>query len=108
MHVHHPWYESLKNLEILKENGANLEKIAIDHVDVEKIDIKCFIEQGYLSNILIATDVYMKTHLHKYGGRGYDYILTNIVHMMLDEGIEKEDIDIILRKSPKKFLEINE
>ena len=54
---------------------------------------------GYPAGIE-ATDL-----LKKYGGWGYEHILTNIVPMMLDEGITREQIDIILRENPKRFLD---
>lgn len=75
--------------------------------DIERVRaIKNLIEEGYLSSILITCDVCLKTLLHKYGGWGYDHILTNIVPMMRDEGITDEQIDILLRENPRRFLNI--
>lgn len=74
--------------------------------DIERVrSIKNLINSGYLSNILISCDVCLKILLHRYGGWGYDHILNNIVPMMLEEGITKEEIRILLEKNPKSFLE---
>ena len=148
----YPWAKrGLQILDILSENGAVLEKVSINHVDVE-IDLdyckkiadrgaffefddfgkeyfidkrnrgfaggifardiervralKLLIDGGYLSNILISCDVCLKTLLHRYGGWGYDHILTNIVPMMQDEGVTEKQVEILLRENPKRFLDI--
>ncbi len=73
--------------------------------DIERVRvIKTLIEAGYLSNILLACDVCLKNLLRTYGGWGYDHVLTNIVPMMLDEGISQAQIDTMLRDNPKRFL----
>jgi phosphotriesterase-related protein len=73
--------------------------------DIERVKaIKRFIDKGYVKNILISCDVCLKTLLHRYGGWGYDHILSNILTMMSGESIGKEDIDIIIRENPKRFL----
>jgi len=75
--------------------------------DIERVKaVKDLVDSGYLSNILISCDVCLKTLLHKYGGWGYDHILNNIVPMMREEGITEEQIDILLKENPKRFLEI--
>lgn len=153
LHVHtYPWgKQGLLALEILRQYGACLSKVAIDHVDVE-IDldycielaktgafiefdnfgkeyfidrrfrgfaggifardiervraIKQLIDAGYLEHILISNDVCLKTLLHTYGGWGYDHLLNNIVPMMLDEGISIDQIDVLLRDNPRRFLDV--
>ena len=69
--------------------------------------MKELIDSGYLSNIFIANDVCLKTLLHRYGGWGYDHVLTHVVPMMIDEGITEEQINVILRENPKRFLDID-
>ena len=148
----YPWgRRGLEALDILSNNGADLDKVYISHVDIE-IDIDydksilekgayvgfdCFgkeffinqkdrdfaggvfardiervkaikelIDSGYLSKILIACDICLKNLLHTFGGWGYDHILNNIIPMMKEVGITKEQIDTILITNPKKFLEI--
>ncbi len=76
--------------------------------DIERVKaLKKLIDSGYLSNILITCDVCLKTLLHAYGGWGYDHILTYILPMMKDEGITDDQIDIIIKENPKRFLNID-
>jgi phosphotriesterase-related protein len=149
----YPWGQTgLEALDILSENGVDLKKVCINHVDVvldteyckkigdtgayfefddfgkeyyidreyrgfaggvfardiERVQaLRVLIDSGYLSNIFITGDVCLKTLLHEYGGWGYDHILTHVVPMMLEEGITREQIDVILRENPKKFLDIS-
>ena len=140
----------LEILRILEENGTDLVKVCICHVDVQ-IDIKyckklCnqgvfiefdnfdkeflmdrekggfaggdfakdkervkaiveLIDSGFISNILLSNDICLKTLLHNYGGRGYDHLLTNIVPMLKNEGLNEDDIHELIIGNPKKFLE---
>lgn len=76
--------------------------------DIERVRaIKRFIEDGFVNNILASCDVCLKTLLHRYGGWGYDHVLTNIVPMMSEEDIEQKDINIIIRDNPKRFLGVS-
>ena len=73
--------------------------------DTQRVKLlKKMIDDGYLSQILLSCDVCLKTLLHKYGGWGYDHLLTNVVPMMEDEGIVPEQIKKMLIKNPKDWL----
>jgi phosphotriesterase-related protein len=75
--------------------------------DIERVKaLKKLIDDGFLSNILVSCDVCLKTLLHRYGGWGYDHILTHIVPMMLDEGISQQQVDTILKENPRVFLDM--
>jgi phosphotriesterase-related protein len=75
--------------------------------DIERVKaLKRFIDEGYLSNIFMSCDVCLKTLLHRYGGWGYDHILTHVVPMMLDEGITQGQVDVILKDNPRAFLDM--
>ncbi|MBR4767703.1 MAG: hypothetical protein IK088_01880 [Lachnospiraceae bacterium] len=69
--------------------------------------IRKLLDRGYEKQILITNDICLKSMLHTYGGWGYDHIITNIVPMMEDFGIEPGTIDMIVRKNPVRFLERN-
>lgn len=74
--------------------------------DIERVRaIKQLIDAGFLSKILISNDVCLKTCLHRYGGWGYDHVLTNIIPMMEDEGITSEQIKILMCRNPAEFLD---
>lgn len=73
--------------------------------DMERVKLlKKLISKGYLNRILLSCDVCLKTLLRTYGGWGYDHLLTNVVPMMLEEGITQEEIDTMLIKNPANFL----
>ncbi|WP_214628090.1 phosphotriesterase family protein [Paenibacillus agaridevorans] len=74
--------------------------------DIERVrTLKALIDDGYLKQILISNDVCLKIGLHRYGGWGYDHMITNIVPMMLDEGITMEQIDTLMIANPAAFLD---
>jgi phosphotriesterase-related protein len=74
--------------------------------DIERVRaIKLLVDEGFLTQILISNDVCLKTCLHRYGGWGYDHVITNIVPMMEDEGITPEQIAILMCGNPAAFLD---
>ncbi len=73
--------------------------------DTERVTLlKKMIDDGYLRQILLSCDVCLKNLLHKYGGWGYDHLLTNIVPMIEDEGITAEEITVLLKENPADWL----
>ena len=67
---------------------------------VRAANIQALIEQGHLKQILVSGDVCMKTHLHAFGGKGYDYVLTRFIPSLRSQGISQEDIDCMLCSNP--------
>jgi phosphotriesterase-related protein len=67
--------------------------------------IKQLIDQGYLTKILISHDVCHKIRLHRYGGSGYDHILTYVVPLMRSKGMPEEHIHALLVGNPKRLLQ---
>jgi phosphotriesterase-related protein len=75
--------------------------------DIERVRaVKALVDAGYLHNLLLANDVCLKTLLHKYGGWGYDHVLTHIVPMLIEEGLSEAQIDVLLRENPRRFLDV--
>ena len=73
--------------------------------DTDRVTLlKKMIDDGYLRQILLSCDLCLKTLMHRYGGWGYDHVLTNIVPMMEDEGITDEQIAIMLKENPADWL----
>ena len=73
--------------------------------DTERVALlKKLIDDGFVNQLLLACDVCLKNLLHKYGGWGYDHVLSNIVPMMEDEGITQEQILTMLQKNPADWL----
>ena len=68
--------------------------------------LKDLIDEGRLHQILLSCDLCLKNLLRKYGGWGYDHVLTNIVPMMGEAGISDKSIDVMLRGNPARFLDV--
>jgi phosphotriesterase-related protein len=46
----------------------------------------------------------MKSRLHRYGGWGYDHLLTNVVPAMRRLGIGTAELDRMLKDNPSEYL----
>ena len=62
------------------------------------------IGEGYLSQILLSGDHWTKHMLRRYGGWGYDHILTNVVSLMRHKGMSHDQIHTLLVENPKRVL----
>lgn len=61
------------------------------------------VDLGYQDNLLLTNDICLKAMLHAYGGWGYDHILTNIIPMLLDAGLEEKIISNFIQKNPHRL-----
>lgn len=73
-----------------------LDEDRIRHIDA--------LVDDYGDQLLVSQDVCAKTHLTKYGGFGYDYILRAIVPWMRKRGVSDDRIDTLLIDNPAKAL----
>lgn len=55
---------------------------------------------GYLRQVLLSQDVCMKSHLHAYGGNGYDYVLTGFADHLRANEFDDEDIHVLTWENP--------
>lgn len=62
------------------------------------------IKEGYLRQILVSHDICFTSHLHWFGGRGYDFVLRSFVPMLRDAGVDDEQIHTILVDNPLQAL----
>lgn len=62
------------------------------------------IDAGYLDRILVSMDVWLKTCLASYGGRGYAYIQEMVIPLMRKKGLTEEQIHTITVENPKRAL----
>ena len=73
--------------------------------DTERVTLlKKLIDAGYGDKLLVSCDLCLKNLTRTYGGWGYDHVLTNVIPMMEDEGITKEEIDALLITNPANWL----
>ena len=64
--------------------------------------IKELIKEGYVNNILISQDVFIKMMLKSYGGNGYTYILKYFKKRLKDIGVSDKDFNEIISENPRR------
>jgi len=75
--------------------------------DFQRVEtIRMLIDEGYIDQIVLGCDVCSKCFLQKFGGWGYAHLINNIVPMMYDYDISKEQINKMLVDNPAKLLDI--
>lgn len=75
--------------------------------DVERVRLlKKLIGLGFVKQLLLSCDVCLKILLHRYGGWGYDHVLTNIIPMLKEEGISDQQIRQMIVENPADFLDV--
>jgi len=73
--------------------------------DWQRIEcIKQLIDHGYLKQILLSQDIFLNMRLRRYGGCGYDHILTNILPLMKSQGITEDQIHTMFVENPARML----
>ena len=152
MQIHAYLYnrEGLNVVDFVKKQGVDLQKVCINHVDVQldmeyiyklldqgvyiEFDnlgkefycdarlrnwlegrfaydfertkaLKELVDRGYVNQILLSSDLCLKSMMHKFGGWGYDHLLTNFYPMMLDCGITKDQAMTMMVDNPANFLD---
>jgi phosphotriesterase-related protein len=73
--------------------------------DAQRLDrIKALTDAGHGEQILLSQDVCSKHRLRRYGGFGYDHIISTVVPWMLQRGFEQRIIDTLLIDNPRRAL----
>ena len=93
----------------LLERGATIQ---IDHVgfaeyqpDEQRADhVAQLVADGFAHQVLISSDVCMRSHLHLFGGSGYDHLLRMFVPMLLARGLTEEDVATLMVSNPRRIL----
>jgi phosphotriesterase-related protein len=67
--------------------------------------IASLIRAGYADRLLLASDVFMKIMLRRYGGNGYDYVLRHFVPRLRRVGIGEQTITSLLVDNPRRVFE---
>jgi phosphotriesterase-related protein len=86
--------------------------VQFDHVGMTELQsdtvraaiIKDMVERGFQDQILLSCDICYKSHLHAYGGQGYDYLLVHFVPELLSAGVTQQQIDAFLTDNPRRAL----
>lgn len=66
------------------------------------VAIKSLIEDGFIRQVLLSQDVFLKTMLTRFGGHGYGYILKHFVHRLRRHGISGEQLEQLLIGNPQR------
>ena len=75
--------------------------------DAQRLDmVRGLIDAGYGSRILVSHDVCTKHRLARYGGHGYDHLVSNVMPWMRQRGFSDAEIDAIFVRNPAEFLAI--
>lgn len=65
--------------------------------------IKRLIEAGYINQVLLSQDVFLKMMLTKFGGNGYGHILRHFIPRMKRLGVNEQQIYTLLIKNPQRI-----
>ena len=134
--THTPPGAAAQHLAILRDEGADLTKIAIGHADTW-LDLDYhlsilatgallsfdhigrvypdewrashtadLVRRGFAGQILLSTDIYMRSLLKAWGGAGYSFLIDSFIPMLRDQGIQEEEIYQITVDNPSRFLAV--
>jgi phosphotriesterase-related protein len=92
-------YDAFGRYQKFSENGSSS---PTDRERIAAIVELC--EKKYCNQLVISHDVFLKMHLKKYGGQGYDFILQYIVPTLLEWGLTNTELNNILIDNPKRLL----
>ena len=68
------------------------------------VAISKLIDIGFGDRILLSHDVCWKTHLRKYGGFGYSFIIEKFLPYLRKIGVEDDQINMMMIENPKRVL----
>jgi phosphotriesterase-related protein len=64
--------------------------------------IRQLIQEGFLRQLLLSHDVWLKMMWVRYGGFGYGHILRHFVPRLARLGVSAQQIDVLLRQNPRE------
>jgi phosphotriesterase-related protein len=78
-----------------------------DPTDEERMEyVRMLVGLGYEDQLVLSSDVWVKSAMRAYGGMGYDHVLKRIVpELMGSYGIEAGTIDAMLVRTPRRLLD---
>ncbi|HLI06581.1 MAG TPA: hypothetical protein VKV40_08440 [Ktedonobacteraceae bacterium] len=73
--------------------------------DTERIEcVLRLLEKGYGAQITLAHDICTRLQFHRYGGWGWDHVLTNIVPRLRHAGVAEQELHTMLVETPQRLL----
>lgn len=74
---------------------------------VRAANVKMLIEEGHLTQIMLSGDVCMKSHLHAYGGKGYDHVPLRFLPLLSKLEVTSEQVHAMTVTNPGRAFNIN-
>ena len=71
--------------------------------DENAFHIKRLVDAGFVDQLLLSHDIFIKICLKHYGGRGYGHILKKFVPMLQEAGVTDDQIHTMLVKNPQRL-----
>jgi phosphotriesterase-related protein len=71
--------------------------------DENAFHLKRLIDAGYVDQLLLSHDIFIKICLKHYGGRGYGHILKNFVPKLKGAGVTDEQVHTMLVENPRRL-----
>ena len=77
-----------------------------DPTDLERFDYVVFLlEHGFVEQLVLACDVWVKAAMKTYGGMGYEHLLKRVVPTLIDSyGVSEDAIEQMLVRTPRRLL----
>ena len=66
--------------------------------------VAALVQEGQAKRILISTDTCRLSHLHHYGGRGFDFLFTSVLPGLRAQGVSQEDLHQMTVANPCRML----
>jgi predicted metal-dependent phosphotriesterase family hydrolase len=93
----------------IAERGAFLGIDNIGYHDYQREERRAqnvieLIEAGFRSQVLLSMDIATLNDLHRYGGKGFDYLLLRFIPLLRELGATDEDVQTLLVENPQRAL----
>ena len=66
--------------------------------------LKQIAKEGYLDQVVLSMDITRKSHLKKWGGPGYAYLIETFLPMLLEYGLSEEQTQQLMIDNPNRIL----
>jgi len=114
-----PSYDDVEYQTSLARRGAFLEydMIGMDYWYADQ-QVQCpsdednaralagLIDAGFLDNLLLSQDVFLKMMLTRYGGFGYAYVLRHFLPRLLRHGVPQEALRRLMTDNPRRVFSV--
>lgn len=107
--VHADIAEDMDYYHTLLEGGAWLgfdlfgwDTLASDEARITRI--VQLVNDGFSGRILLSTDTCRRSQLHRFGGRGFDFLITSALPKLLEAGVSRQEIHRMTACNPARIL----